>query len=856
MTRPAGVGLTAIGLAIPLAIGLATTPARADVCLAPAQIGDFVDQSSLAGAETFQARLAANPPARGCTETEAEFCPAPAGLFAVWSNNASAYWFGPLGPDDTPRRIHRRLAGFSEALRSIEARGDYRDAGHHFIIARTAECFPKSSRRGAVNPQLLFDLGRETLRLEGVAARLTPLVGGIADAAGERAAAGSADARARLAVAADRLAGEAWRDGLATLEGGETPRPLGRIGDGLLHLALHDGRAGAALPLDAGFARWLGDLLGPLGDGPDPLRERLAPLVWMAHPEPFDLLFDSAAGAADGNAFDAIAARYAARDARLGLAQAFAEGGTVARALADLELFRSSIPELAAARLESLPMAALFALADDGGPPPDLAGMQDLLTGTATRDSIEAETVAEARRLGRVGLAAAATAFADGLGIALDGETAADRILSGDHAGFASDMLRAALSGAFLVENGGDGYVESLAQGDYEAFATRLLAGTIGAGLAGRQVGEEVAPAMARALLAGDPVTAWQRLALAAAADVEPAWRGPLGLLADGRGGDGVRATILAGLEAEGVATPLATRLIETGDAAPLLDAALARKAGLPPAEIGRLAAGTAPEHVRRRAADMLAPPARRQELFEALTGQPEATVDALRRESAADLLAALAPDAAARPAALAALADPLARQPVAAALLGRAVGGAPLAAGVFPPDALAALVEGRRDAAIAPSIGPLLAGVPGSAALLAGDHRPFRDAVGEALRVATASAAGEETAERLLAGSLLDALEEGDLAGLGRGYAGSLLAAAGLAPQSVQLLLAGRIDEAWLHEASVRAREPGVDRQLARTARTVWRAAAAQDLARFAQERRLRVHGLAREGLSLREEG
>lgn len=844
------------GLAILLLLGLAPMPAQADVCLAPERLGDFLAQSSFAAFEQFQSRLAANPEAGGCTQTETDFCPAPAGLFAVWSNNAAAYWFGPLATDDDPRRINRRLADFSRTLGGIVERGDYRSAGHHFILTRTAECFQKSSQRGVVSPQLLFDIGREKLTIEATAARLDLLTRGLADAVREGGSAASEEARARLESNAGQLAGEAWRTGVATLEGGETPRPLGRIGDGLLHLVLYDGRAGGSELLDSAFTRWLAGLLSIAAGEPDALRDRLALLVWMAHPEPFDLLYESEGGATDGDAFDTIAAVYGARDAKLGLAQAVAEGGPVARALGDLNLFRSSLPDGVAARLVAMPASALFTLSGEGGSAPDPAALRPLLTGSATRESVEADTAAEARRLGRIGLAAAAADYAGDLGVALDGDRLAGQILAADHAAMASDMLRATLSRAFVVEGGGSSYVEALAQGDYQAFAALLLGAALEAGLAGHQDSQTIAADMARALLAGDPVATYQGLALAAAKNLDAAWRRPLGLLVDGRSGDAVRAALQLGLEAEGVETPLAVRLLETGDARPLLDGALARKLGLPLAEIARLAAGSAPEHVRRRAAEMVAVPAQQQAMFEALAVDPAATLDRFRRQLETDLLASLAPAEAARPARLSELADPLARRPVAAALLARAVERAPLAAMVFPAPALAALVAGQRDGALEPALGPLLVGVPGAAELLAGNTQPYRAAVSEALRSATAAAAGEETAERLFAGSMLDALEEGDLQRLGRSYAERLLAASSLAPQSARLLLAGRIDDAWRHEASVRLRAPSVDRQFARIARILWRARAAHDLTRFAHERLLRVHGLDSDGLPLRDGG
>jgi len=356
---------------------------------------------------------------------------------------------------------------------------------------------------------------------------------------------------------------------------------------------------------------------------------------------------------------------------------------------------------------------------------------------------------------------------------------------------------------------------------------------------------DETAEEMAQALAAGRPYDALRSGLEQASTGLEPSRQRALIELLDGRTGAAAVRVVRVALERAGLSAADAEAVL-SGNAAAVLERRLAQAAGLGEDQLAALRAGEAPDYVRRRAATALAGEEEAEALLTALNARPQTVLEAEREKVEAALMTSLLPGSSVSPDRLGDLAESAIRRDVAAAVLASEIGDPRLAASTV----MARLFAGDRGGALAAALAPLLDDVPGGPALIAGEVEPYRQGVAAALKEAVSRALGEAAAERLLDGDALARLRRGDVAAMGRSYAESLLADAGLDPQTRAQLLAGEEEAAWRHEGRVRSTDAhGRLPASRRISLALWRMQAAVDLANRALARQRLIHGIVLPG-------
>jgi len=841
----------AVGLLAALA---AVTGANAQICLPPDRLEQVLGDDSLRDLERAHrqlSRMAENSDV--CRREDQRLCPVRPGIYALWSNNAAAYWVGPLsGGKDELAHVERRLGRLSEIARSV-AGGDYADAARGPVAMRRSECVHAHETAGQVAPQLLYAIGREATRLKRARETAADLATRL------RRSATSLD---ELQSTALQMAEQLVEDAFAPAEQAAAESlPLGRAGDGLLHRGVEGDRfligGGPGSARDAAisgaFARWVAKVTAAAAPGEVPgILRRLALLAYMQAPRPFeDLAAHAAPTAPPEDAddpslyFDAIAAEYRALDALARFADARAEDGALRVAMAALADFEQSLPGRLRRAITETPQGRLFALQERADAPdlPGLDRLQPVLVGGAESDTITADTEAAARRLGRAGLAAAARRLAQESGVPLNAVTVSDDILAGTPKRLAGSVLRSLLTEAFAGDPKTIRHIEALAAGAFDRFAAGLLANTMRARLAeatGDELEEGVFREVAGELVGGTPAQAYLALSRAAVRGLGPAWRRAMGALLDGRVGAAARLAVRTALIEAGIADRLVRRLLEDGAAGAILDARLTERLGLPSDQLAALEAGEAPDYVRSQAASVLdAPELAGQALRDRLAAE--------RRQIERTLLTQLDPADSAGIETLAALGDPARRRALARSLFTERLGASGAAEIVLSQAALEALMRGDRAAAMQAGLTPLLSEVPGGAPLIEARSAPYRRGVAKALREAVAGQLGEEAAEAFMDDTALAHLRAGAMERLGRAYAGRVFETAGLDRETRRHLLDGEVTAAWQRAARIREDDQaGGDAPIRRLERSLWRAQAAIDLRQLALERRRRIYGVS----------
>ena len=843
--------------------------AQADLCLSPARLDGFLAQESSRDLRGFLAATEQEPSERVCRITDARLCFRDKGVYALWSNNAASVWVGPLiGGEDEARYVEDRLTALTERARSLTQGGDYAGAAAGRVVLREGECLIAGGDAGRADPQLLYAIGREAVRLEEARARLEGL-----SAEAYRPAAGATRellddiAAAALAEVDAAFGAEPGRPEEDTL-------PLGRAADGLLRSislgaaeqgdARRFGAGGGEVALSVEFARWLarvteiGLTASDIASSERPVVARLALLGYLRAPDAYEDLaaWIAPASPAEDTAepaayFTAIAAQYRALDALAAFADAWASEGPLRKLAGEIAAFARSLPEGVRARLESLPTGGLFALSQESEELPPVTDLQRLALAGMRQPVIAERAASAASGLGRAGLALTVRSLADETGIALDPEKLAAHLARAEHREVAGRILRATLLQAFAENSATMRHIEALASGRFDDFATALLATAIKAELTARGDAErstaQAPDGVAAALLAGRPYGGLQAALEPASEGLGPSRKRALAELLDGRTGAAAVRVVRSALEKSGL-TARDAEAVLAGNAVLVLERRLADAAGLGEDQLAALRAGAAPDYVRRRAAVALAGEDEddAEAMLEALGARPQAVLDAERDKIETRLLASLQPESRALPDSLAALAEPLRRRSLAAAILASDIGDPQLASQAV----MARLFADDRSGALEAALAPLLGEVPGGAALLAGEVEPYRRGVAIALKEAVARALGGAAAERLLDEDALVRLRQGDVAAIGRSYAQSLLSATGLEPQTRAQLLAGEEAAAWRHEGRMRGADAnGRISPSRRIAHALWRMEAAIDLASRALARQRLIHGIVLPG-------
>lgn len=846
--------------------------AQADLCLSPARLDRFLAQESSRDLRRFLAETESDGAENVCRIRNGRLCFPENGVYALWSNNAASVWVGPLiGGEDEARYVEGRLEALTERARSLAAAGDYDGAAAGRVVLREGECFASGGEAGRADPQLLYAIGREAVRIEEARGRLEGL-----RAEAFRPAAGATEGLLRdigSAAAAEIDAAFGAEPG----QSAEDALPLGRSAEGLLHslafaAAGRDGSGGIGAGGGAAddrapsveFARWLarvteiGLTATDIASPDRSIIARLTLLGYLRAPEAYEELAAWIAPAAPPEDatepaayFDAIAAQYRGLDALAAFADAWGGEGPLRVSAGETAAFARSLPDGVRARLETLPTGALFALSEGREDLPPVTDLQRLALAGMRQPVIAEQTATRVSRLGRGGLALAVDALAAESGITLESATLADHLAQAEHAAVAGRILRAVLLEAFTENSATMRHIEALASGRFDDFAAALLETALGAQLAGRsddaRPADGLAGAMAQELVSERPFAALRAGLEQASASFGPSQQRALTELLDGRTGAAAMRILRNALESAGVSAAEAGAAL-AGNAAAVIERRLAEAAGVSEEQLASIAAGEAPDYVRRRAATALAgeDEADADALLEALTARPQAVLEAEREKIETGLLAALRPDGGVPPDSLAGLAEPALRRDLAAAILAAEIGHPQLAAEAV----MARLFAGERSGAVEAALAPLLGEAPGGPALIAGDAGPYRQGVAAALKQAVARALGETAAERLLDEEALARLREGDVEAMGRSYAEALLAQAGLDPQTRAQLLAGEEEAAWRHEGRVRGTDAyGRLPASRRISLALWRMQAAIDLAGRALARQRLIHGIVLPG-------
>jgi len=853
-----------------LALGFAallvsvTAEVRADVCLGPDRLDAFLAQETAFDLQVFLSDQA-DDTMPVCRRQGDSLCPVRPGIYGVWSNNAAAYWVGPLiGDAEEAGYVARRLAELSERAAAINEEGTYEGAVHGRVVVRDGECFPEGGASGRAEPELLYAIGREAVAIRDAEATVAALA---AEASAPSAGATSvllsdieetADAFAEAAFGREPGAPAAAAGGLGRMgdaivhqiaKGASNPRPIGA-------------GAGAPAGMSARFARWVAQvaalMLETTGIGPAnrPLVEQLALVLYLDTPAPFERLAARMAppdpeDGEDAPAIysEAIAARYRELDALAAFAEAWAAGGPLRERAEAIAALGGQLPQSSRRALLRASTGEIFAVTEAGEASslPALGELRRLILSGMRMPVIAGRTEDAVDDLARRGMAAAVARTGERTGVPLAPDALVPSLLAGAHVETAESVLRTMFDAAFADDPATAEHIDTLAAGGFDRFATALLANALAEPLADRagEAGAALAPELAAHLIAAAPAQAHRRLLGAAAADWPPAWQRAMDSLIDGRTGDAADRLLRAELQRAGLAAADVEALLAgAGEAA--LAGRLADRLGLPEAQLADLEAGRAADYVRTRAAAALSDDGdERAALAERLADDPGGVLAEQRRVLSGELLARLDPAGEAGLRALSALAEPEPRRRLAAALLANRLAEEERSA-LLPAAAVAPLLEGGGTVAMEAALGPLLEGVPGGAALLAGRTEPFRDGVARALRTAVADALDGPAADELLDPEQLAALQAGRMEALGRSYAERIFAAAELDRQTVARLLAGEREAALRHEGRQRTGQFARGTAQERIARALWRAQSLVEARQLAIARQRLIHGLA----------
>lgn len=853
---------------------------QGDLCLSPARLESFLAQESTRDLQAFLAEMEATPAESAlCRRTEGRLCFRRSGLYALWSNNAASVWVGPLiGGEEEARFMADRLEALTERARALTRGGDYAGAAAGQVILRDGECFATGGVAGRADPQLLYAIGREAVRLKAAEDELEILLTQVfrtgSGATEELLAEINSLATSEIGAA---FGAEPGRSAAETL-------PLGRAADGLLHaisnLAVREdgrgkigaGRSGSTreAALGVGFARWIarateiGLAATDIGLSEWPMVERLALLGYMRAPEVFEEVaaWSSPQPPPDdvrepAAYFQAIAAHYRALDALAGFADAWADDGPLHNTAQAVTAFARTLPERTRERLETAASGTLFALSEEADSQ-DLPLPTDLqrLALAGMRQSAIAERITNAvSELGRAGLALAVAKLARETGIGPDPAVLAGHLATAAHSEVAATILQSTLKEAFAADSATTRHIEALATGRFDRFSTGLLETALAVKLAESASGDPgdgsfdpaAAGAIAEALTAGEPYAALRAGLEPAVTALDASWQRAMSDLLDGRTGAAASRIVRLSLAEAGL-TAREVDAVLAGQAESMLDRKLAEAAELSSEQLAALVAGEAPDYVRRRAAAAFARADANtgaEEVDTALQEEPQEILEVQRQAIEADLLGALLSAGADVPDSLADLGGPAIRREMAASILATQLGGP----AVTRP-AITALIRDDRAGAIEAALSPLMSGIPGGAALLAGQPGPYREGVAVALKEAVGAALGDAAAERLLDETALERLRNGDVKAMGRSYAERIFVLAGLTAQTQARLLAGEEEAAWRHEG--RARAAGTFGRIPashRITHALWRARAAIDLSRLALARERMIHGVVLPG-------